>query len=147
MLGTRTWILVCDACRARVFLDCDQRELMELRDFADVAAREHVRDRVSDRAGLKPGGGSEFRAGASPDTDPREAEAHRFAGYLAGVLKTGLNEHAYDELVLTAPPHFLGLLRAALDDQVARRVVVSIDKDFTTLDARELDERIHAMKR
>jgi protein required for attachment to host cells len=146
-MGHGTWILVSDACRARIFADRGPKGLVEVEGFACPAGREHVRDRVSDRAGLKPAGGQGVRAGASQEVDPKEAEARVFARFLADKLKSRFHEQAYQELVLAAPPHFLGLLRASLDEVVARCVVASFDKDYTLLDADELDKRIHAWAR
>ena len=143
-----TWVLVSDACRARIFADRGLRSgLVELEGFVCPGGREHVKDRVSDRSGLKPAGGQGVRAGATQEVDPKEAEARAFARFLADNLKKKLNEQAFQELVLAAPPHFLGLLRAALDETVSKRVVSSFDKDFTTLDTQELSKRIHATVR
>jgi len=142
-----TWVLVSDACRARVFVDRGKGKLDELEGYACPASREHVKDRVSDRAGLKPAGGQGARTGASQEVDPKEAEARGFARHLAAVLRRRLNEHAFGELVIAAPPHFLGLLRGALDETVARCVVASFDRDYTTLTPADLSGRIHAHAR
>ncbi len=139
-----TWVLVSDASRARILVDRGRHGFEELEGFACPASREHIRDRVSDRAGLKPAGGHGVRTGASQEVDPKEAEARAFARHLAEVLQKKLNEQAFRELVLAAPPHFLGLLRGALSEVVARCVVASFDRDYTTLDLGELSERIHA---
>ena len=144
-MANGTWILVSDACRARVFLDRGpHNDLEELEGFTCPGGREHVRERVSDRSGLKPGGGQGVRAGASQEVDPKEAEARVFARLLADTLKRKLNEQAFRDLVLAAPPHFLGILRGTLDATLAKCVVASFDKDYTTLDAQELSKRIHA---
>ena len=37
----------------------------------------------------------------------------------------------YDELILVAPPAFLGLLRQALDDAVAGSIRATVAKDYT----------------
>lgn len=143
-----TWVLVSDSCRARIFADRGSRiDLVELEGFACPGGREHVKDRVSDRSGLKPAGGQGVRSGASQEVDPKEAEARVFARFLADTLKKKLNEQAFHELVLAAPPHFLGILRGALDETVSKCVVTSFDKDYTTLDVQELSKRIHAMAR
>ena len=140
-----TWVLVSDACRARLFQDLGWRGgLQELEGFACPQAREHVKDRVSDRTGLKPAGGQGVRAGASQEVDPKEAESRAFARFLADTLQKRLNRQGFTELVLVAPPHFLGLLRNALPETVARCVVASIDKDLTALEVKELSKRIHA---
>lgn len=146
-MANGTWVLVSDACRARIFIERGRRGLEELEGFACPASREHIKDRVSDRAGLKPAGGHGVRTGASQEVDPKEAEARSFARHLAEVLHRKLNEQAFEELVLAAPPHFLGLLRGALHESVARCVVASFDRDYTTLDPASLSERIHASVR
>jgi protein required for attachment to host cells len=139
------WVLVSDVCRARLFADHGSRsDLEELEGFTNPGGREHVKDRVSDRSGLKPAGGQGVRAGVTQEVDLKETEARIFARFLADTLKRKLNEQAFQELVLAAPPHFLGILRGALDESVPRCVVASFDKDYTTLNARELSKRIHA---
>ena len=143
-----TWVLVSDACRARLFQDLGPRGgLEELEAFNRPQAREHVKDRVSDRTGLKPAGGQGARVGASQEVDPKEAEGRAFARLLADMLQKRWNRQAFSGLVLIAPPHFLGLLRNALSETVAKCVVASIDKDLTVLGAPELSRRLHVQVR
>ena len=142
-MTNETWVVVADACHARVFVDRGRRAGLEEREgYTWPGGREHVKDRVSDRSGLKPAGGQGVRAGLTPEVDPKEAQARGFARHLADALKRGLDGHAFHDLVLAAPPHFLGLLWGALDEAVARRVLASYDKDYLSLDAQELGRRI-----
>lgn len=144
-MGELTWILVADAGRARLFLNRGG-ELEELFDSISPEGRQHVGDLVSDHSGRRSQGGQPHRPTMGSDRDPKEVEARRFAKQLAGDLKRGLDSHACEAFVLVAPPHFLGLLRQALDPQVARRVLTTLDHDFTHLRADELFERIHVWK-
>jgi protein required for attachment to host cells len=158
MANKKTWILVCDASRAHLF-----EEAKPGGRWSPVAAFEHpesrarVTDLVADVQGRKPVGGPRAgihtppggfhgRPGAEPDTDPREAEAMKFARELAAVLDKGLDDHAYDALVLAAPPHFLGLLKETLGDQVGKHVVETLDKDLATLEPREIEARLRAAR-
>jgi protein required for attachment to host cells len=144
-MNSGTWVLVSDACRARLFADRGQHNgLEELEGFTCTAAREHIKDRVSDRSGLKPAGGHGVRVGATQEVDPKESEARAFARFLVDTLKRKHNEQAFRELVLAASPHFLGLLRSAMDETLAKCVVASLDKDLTTLDIQTLSVKIHA---
>lgn len=146
MRETRTWILLCEASRARLFTNDGRGRLTEHSAYAHPGSRVHGHDMVSDRPGRRseaPG----HHGGLSPDAEPREVEAQRFALSLAALLKQGLNRHAYDELVLAAPPHFLGLLRNALDSQVAARIAATFDKNLIALDHREIEHRIYAPAR
>ena len=69
-------------------------------------------------------------------------EAQDFARRVAERLKQLQQQGRYDELHLVAAPRFLGYLRKALDPQVERAVVQSLDKDLVHLDAAELTQRI-----
>ncbi len=151
-----TWILACDAGRAQLF-----EELEPGRAYSPVAAflhpegRAHVVDLVSDTNGRKPvgvsrgvgvvrgwQGGVQGRPGAAPDTDPKEVEAEKFARDLAAVLQKGLDDHRYQALVLVAPPHFLGLLRETVGDQVTKHLEWTLDKDLSLLSMAEIEKRV-----
>lgn len=74
----------------------------------------------------------------NPHTDPKEIEAARFAGEVAETLRQAREGGRFEFLALSAPPHFLGLLRKEFDRHTRERLVVCRDKDYTLADAREL---------
>jgi len=157
MTGSTTWILVCDASRARLF-----SEISRARSYALVASFEHpecrrrVSDLVADAQGRKPVGGSRGagvrgrpggffgRPGVEQATLPKDVEAIKFARDLAATLERGLDDHAYDALVLTAPPRFLGQLLETISEQVRRRLSRTIDKDLSLLPPRDVEKRVRA---
>lgn len=140
-----TWILVCDASRARLLAEpAGARHLTEIEAFEHAESRARVRDLMADANGRKPGGGWGHRPGVEPDTDPKEVEAQKFARRLADVLQKGLDDHAYEALILVAPPHFLGLMRECVSAQVAKRVGHSIGKDVAMETPREIEARLRA---
>jgi protein required for attachment to host cells len=148
------WILVCDASRARLLRTTSKnRGLVMIEAFEHRESRAHVRDLMADAHGRKPvgpvpasraygPGGGHGRPGAEPDTDAKEVEAQKFARELAGMLEKRLNEHAYDQLIIAAPPHFLGTVRNAVSTQVAKHIEATIDKDFTGLELHDLADRL-----
>lgn len=150
-----TWILVCDASRARLFREAPKHKGLELIQELDHAeSRAHVRDLMADANGRKPvgpvparstngQGGAYGRPGAEPDTDAKEVEAQKFARELSSVLERGLFDHAYDRLVLVAPPHFLGTLRQTVSTQVQKRLEITIDKDLTQIPPKDLESRLN----
>jgi protein required for attachment to host cells len=150
-----TWILVCDASRARLLEEKTKGNgFSVLESFEHPESRARVRDLMADAAGRKPvgpvpagrnGGPSAAygRPGAAPDTDPKEVEAVKFARELAGVLEKGLNDHAYQHLVIVAPPHFLGTMKGTVSTQVEKHLEVTIDKDFAGLELPELTKHLH----
>lgn len=138
----RTWVLVGDGSRARLFKVSAPRDWELIRELEHPETRAKARDLVTDRQGR-------VKQSASPMgpamqlTKPLHAiESERFAHSVAKVLESGLADNAYDRVVLVAPPHFLGLLRATIAPTVAKRVELTLDKDYTALRADELAERI-----
>jgi protein required for attachment to host cells len=159
-----TWILVCDASRARLYREEPQgRGFTLLESFSHDESRARARDLMADAQGRKPNGnpggvgngahpggttGGNYlgRPGAAPDTDPKAVEAQKFVRELAEALERGLNDHAYQALVLVAPPQFLGMLRATVSSQVEKRIETSIDKDFSWLEPHALEERLRELR-
>ncbi len=148
------WILVCDASRARLFRDAPRgKKLVQLQELEHPESRERARDLMADTHGRKPvgpvparagqGQGSGYgRPGAEPDTDPKDVEAQKFARELAGILEKGLQDHAYERLIIVAPPRFLGTLRGVVSSQVEKHIESTIGKDLTNLDFQELADRL-----
>lgn len=152
-----TWVLISDASRARLFAETSRgqrRRFTLLATFDHPESRAHVSDLVTDTTGRKPVGGSRGagvngrpggffgRPGAEPDTDPKDVEALKFARELAEALARGLADHAYDTLVIAAPPRFLGMMKETIGLQVRRRIEQTIDKDLTLLPPHEVERRI-----
>src|SRR5262245_174830 len=131
-----TWILVCDASRARLLVEQGRRrDISLLESFEHADSRAHGRDLTTEAPGRKPvgpvpaarvggQGGAYGRPGAEPDTDPKDIEAQKFARELAARLDKGRSDHAYERLVIAAPPRFLGMLRGTLDDEVTKMIEV-----------------------
>jgi protein required for attachment to host cells len=68
----------------------------------------------------------------------REKHALQFADLLRDAIRQGRIENRYDQLVLMAPPRFLGVLRERLDDQSLKCVTAEIDNDLLALSPSEL---------
>ncbi len=146
MKATETWILVCDASRARIFSLTDWDKPWKLAHELDrPEARAKTSDLVTDGVGrVQQSGNTSLKPGMESPTDPKEVEAMRFAQEIAELLSKGRTRGDFGELVVAAAPHFLGLLRKKISDPVARLVQRSIDKDYTHLSARELATRLRA---
>ncbi len=142
----KTWILVADAARARLFtVERPRGPLTELDDFVNPVERLREREiEADDRGrGAAPDGG---RHAFGDDKDPKAEYARRFAHELAERLKEGRSQGEFKRLYLVADPRFLGELRGQLDDQTERLVVSTLDKEISRLDAgqirRYLPERL-----
>lgn len=153
-----TWVLISDAARARLFEAVDHGQKFNLvKSFDHPDSRTPNRELVTDRpgraqqssgpsghsVGSNPSKGN--RSAMEPHIDPKTEEHQVFARELAEELEKGLNRHAYGHLILAAGPQFLGMLRESLDEQVKKHVTASLDKDYTHMDTRELQERLSGM--
>ena len=127
----KTWIVVADSSRARLFtVDTPTAPLTELQDLEHVQARVHDQELTTDLPGRHrndAGGGAH---GYEPKIPPTEEEAIRFAKELAQALYKAFHEHKYGQLILVAPPRFLGHLRQALDKNIAKVVALEVSKDL-----------------
>ncbi|MFZ5481502.1 MAG: host attachment protein [Myxococcota bacterium] len=128
-----TWTLVAHASGARLYAMRKGHAPRLLQKIDHAEGRGHASDLVSDRAGSAVSGGGAHTA-YDPRTSPREAEAQRFARQLARVLDDGLDQQAWERLVIVAPRRFLGVLHARLSRPVVKRLAVSIGKDLAWLD-------------
>lgn len=127
---TNTWILVADGARARLFSRTD-RKLDELEDFIDIEGR--LPARALDGSG-KPRTHERFgteRHAIEPQTQPRDKAAKRFARQLRDVLERGRVDHRYDDLILCAPPRFMGVLRGTIGKPLRDCVSAEIARDLT----------------
>ena len=148
-----TWIVAADESRARVLqvMDRDQR-LQEIEDLVNPEGRAHERDlqqdaepRFSGHGGVgKPGGRS--TSGPASDRETKGANEHAaetFAREVGRYLDHARVEHRYDQLVLVAPPKFLGALRKELHKEVEKLVADELPKNLSWFNARDLEKYFH----
>ena len=127
----RTWILVAESSRAKLYAAQGRTNpLSELEDFVHPAGRMHEGDLVSDSAGSDGGSVGQGRHVMNEKTAAREQEHIDFAKELAQRLEAARVDGSFDQLVLIAPPAFLGLLRDNLSKGVMDRVSEQIDKNL-----------------
>jgi protein required for attachment to host cells len=145
----KQWVLVADASRARIFSIPENHKpkkplawVLE-KEFDHPEGRAKATDLTTDVPGrVKQSFGAGSRPAMEVPTDPKEVEAQAFARQLAESLEQGLNHNKFVRVTLVAPPHFLGLLRGTVSEQVSKRIHQSINKDLTLLPARELSEHL-----
>jgi protein required for attachment to host cells len=140
----KQWILVADASRARIFSVPENNKPWQLeRELEHPNSRAKATDLTTDVPGrVKQSFGAGSRPAMEDPTDPKEIEAQAFARSLAAELEKGLNQNRFERVTLVAPPHFLGLLRGTVSEQVVKRIQHSVNKDYTLLPARELPSHV-----
>jgi len=132
-----TWIVAADSSRARVLQVAGRERLVELEDMINPGGRMDDRELTTDAH-------PRFRGTSGPGSDREENSAHEhetdlFAKRLGDYLDKARTQHRYDELVVVAPPKFLGLLRKKLGKEVEKLLVDEVPKDLSWFNARELE--------
>jgi protein required for attachment to host cells len=140
------WIVTANAGRARFFSQAKpSAPLEEVRDMVNSAERLRPSETERDQIGQLAASSSRHGTGAptqpsgyqSPKS-PDEIQAELFARDIGAFLLQAQQEARFEQLILSASPQFLGLLRKMLDPRVATCVRQEIDKDYTQLNARDL---------
>ncbi|WOJ93610.1 host attachment protein [Congregibacter variabilis] len=130
-----TCVIVANNARARIFVSHNiYKHLSEQEDFVHSEARLSNRELASDAAGKS----RDPHGSYDPATSPTAHEAESFALLLTRRLKELHNERHFEQLILIAPPAFLGLLRKNLRKPLDKLIQRSIDKDLTTAGIEEL---------
>lgn len=136
------WILVANGSRAKLFATDERAEVWDLREeFQHDESRAFSRQLLNQPD--NPNAGSLHKPQPENQPDARQQlEIDRFARELAARLERGLNDHAYDRLVIAAPPGLLGLLRKLISTRVHQRLMLDFRADYVNVPDRELPERI-----
>lgn len=94
-------------------------------------------DLTSDKPGHYKSSGSSHGAYTQP-SDPKEIKIENFSREIAKELDHGRNSHAYNHLIVIAPPHMNGLLFQHINKLVKNLVSHNIEKDLIHLPDHEL---------
>jgi len=140
-----TWILVSDASLAKLLAaELPEDAWKVVQRFEHAAARELSHELKSDVPGrTQKARGEGARSSMEPRTTPHEVEAEVFARQLAEFLDRAAAKREYDNLVLVAPPHFLGLLEKTLTKETSKRLKATAGKDLVKQSEIDLRERLH----
>ncbi|HEX4893490.1 MAG TPA: host attachment protein [Hyphomicrobiaceae bacterium] len=139
MQHTRTWILIADAQSARALASTGPASRLEpVSGMNRTNALPKTSDIMSDRQGRSFESTGGTRHPMEPRSDPREQLKTRFAQDLVHTLDAQHAAGAFDRLVMVAPPHFLGDLRAALTPRLKSALHGDIDKDLTKVPDNEI---------
>lgn len=122
------WVVVADAAGAAIYEGDVMLEGLGLVE----AMGTHT------RGGLPSAGASAGMA----HHDPHIVREERFARGVASLVNEADRRHGFERLVLVAPPHFLGDLRAEISTTAAKRLVGSIHHDWTKVHPHELAARV-----
>lgn len=139
-----TWILVADSARARLFATTEQDDgaLVELEDFLNPECR--GRELEADRPPRTFESVGSARHAIEDHTSYDQKSLEFFARELDAVLERGRVGHRYDDIVIIAPPHFLGALNSTMGKHVRDCVIAELPKDLSSADARTIRDHLPA---
>ncbi|GGX93177.1 host attachment protein [Massilia dura] len=162
-----TWIITANAGRARFYEESSLTEpLKEIEDLVSPGAKQNISDVVTDKAGptaaaksghnissgnQAPGIAHNANSGApnkqyQPAVTPAEQEAEHFAKDISSYLVKAHQEGRFGQLVISASPQFLGVLRSNIDPHVKELIKTEFNKDYTHVNVSQLREQLQAHK-
>ena len=137
----RTWVLVADGSRARVYESLGPgtalREVLH-----EDGATLQTHEITSDRGGRRHDATGAGRHAVSAASDPQRHNEKEFARRICGFLDRNASAGAFDRLVLTAAPATLGDIRGMLHKITREIVHAEVDKDFVPLSSHDLVDRL-----
>lgn len=143
---TYRWIVVADQSLARIFsMESRLSPLEERKSLVHPEGRQHPGELVSDRPGREAVPGGVGHHSVEPDVARKEGEAQKFAAVIAAELDRAHRDGAFDQLIVAAPPHMLGLLRKALSPAVADRIEHEVHKELSRMAPGEIREHLAAL--
>lgn len=133
----RTWILVADGARARIFVKSFRKLENALgQDFVNDNLKD--KDLTSDKPGRSFESSNPTRHAYEPRTDWHQYHKQLFAKDLCVILERANENEDFDELIIISPPKTLGAIREYLGKQILSKVTVEIPKDITKFTEHEL---------
>lgn len=146
MKPKRTWVVVADGARARLFANAHPGEgLQPLADGVMEGSRALDSEIGTDEPGraFESVGGQ--RHATEPRTSPHDAAETAFLRSVVERLEAGLDEGAFDRVVVIAAPHALGDLRDQMSKDLAATVKATIDKDLTRAPLDQIEREVGAV--
>ncbi len=134
----KTWVVVADNSRARIFTaETPSSPLLEVDSIVHPEARMHDRDITSDLPGRGSGSGGS-RHSYEGETDAKAHENAGFAKRIADFLDDGRKSNKFKQLIIVAAPALLGNLRSGLNEQTRKLVSLELDKNLSQLNPVEI---------
>lgn len=135
---SKIWLLVTDAPKASLLeMPREVGSQTEIACFTGPNGRSPGQRHEHGRQERTQESANSARHAIEPHTSLRKKHTGRFADLLRDTIRRGRMENRFEQLVLMAPPRFLGVLRDRLDDQAPKCVTAEVGDDQL---ARSLDE-------
>ncbi len=139
------WYVLVTRIDASIFIGRGAAEKLEfVEKFVNPEGLLQERELVSDKPGRKfSTAGGNVRNDIGQQTPHHEMSARRFVRKISALLKEAYSAKQFDELVLVAEPHMLGLLRKAMPKQLQATVRHEVGHEYRASD-KSLGKKIQA---
>jgi len=139
-LPNRALVLVADGTKVLFLRNHGDQNQIDLRTEAhDFREDRKDREIKSDAAGSQGQRWGDARP-AMEETDFHDQEEVRWVKDAAAELKKRALRNDFDALAIVAPPRALGVLRKELHKEVARRIVLTVNKEMTDRPIPDIEE-------
>ena len=139
----RTWVLVADSTRARIFsADRPLGSIEEIETLAHPEGRVHEQQITSDLPGRSFDSGGQGRHAMSSTVDPKRQGIIDFAKRIGDHLEAARVRGNFERLIIIAAPMFLGLIRDNLSNNTIKHVIKEINKNLAQFDAKEIRQHL-----
>lgn len=139
----KTWVIVADASRARIFeVNPTKDGLQEIHAFVHPGSRMKTSELVSDRPGRVDKGPG--HAAMEARTSAHDVQANEFANILALELDRAVERGECSSIMLVVPPRFLGRLRSSISHRVFNAIIKTLPKELTHCSTAELSAALAA---
>ena len=140
-----TLIVVTDARHFRLFSTDDHgASINHIAGDLDSIPNPPSRDHKSERPGRAFAGSGPRRSAIQPKTDSHQAAEENFAKAVAEELEALAAAGVYKDIVLFAPPTFLGALREHIGQHCAKLLHAQVHKDLTKSSQEKIREHVQA---
>jgi protein required for attachment to host cells len=141
--ATRTWLLVADGQRAKVFETEDRgAEFRNVGDMARTTDLPKSGDILADKPGRTFDSVGAGRHAKENPTDPRRQLKREFADTVVDALRKAMLAKRFDRLILVAPPAFMGDLRTELPKDLKDKVAHEVTSDLTNTPEQDLPSHL-----
>lgn len=132
------WVVVADGARGRFFRLSEDRDLVSAYAHELVGETLARRDIVSDRPGRTFDRGGDGRHAMEPHSDPKRHAKTVLAREIGRLLEEERKKRSFDQLVIVAPPQFLGDLRGEMSKSLQALIATEVNKDLSKLAPHQL---------
>jgi protein required for attachment to host cells len=137
-----TWVLVADSSQARIYRIVKFPHIEEIAYLEHQESRLHNQDLVSAKPGRNFQRGGTTRHAYEPETDPKQAEAVKFAIHLSNHLNLAETQREFSRLYVFAESSFLGLLRQHIHAETKKTIVSEVPKELIPCNKEAIEQQL-----